>query len=411
MKTILIVNPSSSGEYLSNELKLHNIRSIALFNMSHERAKNLIFYKANIFDEQIFVENLTDEKLRELHQQYQFDFILNGAENSVEITDKIATLLLPHLANSPQLSIYQMDKFELNQQLTKHNLPAIKQYRLDLISPEFKPQSFKNMQFPIFIKPLQGVAGFNAACINSYEEFLNYYNALDKQTINNFNKRFGFSESTIFLICEFIVGEEYVVDVFMENGNFHLSSVQKYSIHDVLFTGLEVETDISVITTLENYIREVLKATGLNNGFAHCECFIRQDGTPVIIELNPRISGGYGYINMLAEAEGQASQVRLLANFMKNEPMPKYKPITQRTSRVIVLYNFSNKPIVDFAQILTKRYKTIKQIKQTAAVGAVSNKKPSTLVDAVCLILCSSNNSSLLEAETNDMLRQDLIGW
>jgi hypothetical protein len=267
------------------------------------------------------------------------------------------------------------------------------------------------MQFPIFIKPLQGIAGFNAECLNSYQEFLDYYNALDKVNIINFNQKFGFSDSTISLICEFIIGEEYVVDVFMENGNFHLSSIQKYAIRDLLFIGLEVETDTTIINTLKNYIQQVLKVTGLNNGFAHCECFIRPDGSPVIIELNPRISGGYGFINMLAEAEGQASQVSLLCDFINKQPLANFKPVVNKASKVIVLYNFSNKPLVDLTQVLTKRYKTIKQIKQTAAIGSVSNKKPSTIVDAVCLVLCSSTNIDLLEAETKDILKQDMIGW
>jgi hypothetical protein len=144
MKTILIVNPSSSGEYLSNKLRQNNIHGVALFNMSLEQAKKLIFFKDNIFDEQLYIEDLTEEKLLALNQKYNFAFILNGSENSVKLTDKIAAIIQPKFANPPELSNYRMDKFELNQQLIKHNLPAVKQYKLDLFSPEFNPESFKN---------------------------------------------------------------------------------------------------------------------------------------------------------------------------------------------------------------------------------------------------------------------------
>ena len=119
------------------------------------------------------------------------------------------------------------------------------------------------------------------------------------------------------LAMEYLPGHEYSVDLLCENGNVLYSLCRR---------GLNVQTSIILdgvvedkpeITALCNLVAQKLKLTG-NIGFDVKE---RADGTPVIMECNPRVTAGI--------SEFTASGVNLLYLNIKRclgEPLPELTP-------------------------------------------------------------------------------------
>ena len=119
------------------------------------------------------------------------------------------------------------------------------------------------------------------------------------------------------LAMEYLPGHEYSVDLLCENGNV---------IYSLCRRGLNVQTSIILdgvvedkpeITGLCSQVAEKLKLTG-NIGFDVKE---RADGTPVIMECNPRATAGV--------SEFTASGVNLLYLNIKRclgEPLPELTP-------------------------------------------------------------------------------------
>ena len=61
-----------------------------------------------------------------------------------------------------------------------------------------------------------------------------------------------------------------------------------------------------------------MTVTEFNHGFAHTEIFIMENGEPSLVEINPRISGGRGVHNRLAQSFSIKSQTDLLIDYINS---------------------------------------------------------------------------------------------
>ena len=136
-------------------------------------------------------------------------------------------------------------------------------------------------------------------------------------TLQDFKETLQEGDMPKMLAMEYLPGHEYSVDLLCENGKV---------IYSLCRRGLNVQTSIILdgivedkpeITQLCNRVAEKLKLTG-NIGFDVKE---RADGTPVIMECNPRATAGV--------SEFAASGVNLLYLNIKRclgEPLPELTP-------------------------------------------------------------------------------------
>lgn len=136
-------------------------------------------------------------------------------------------------------------------------------------------------------------------------------------TLQDFKETLREGDMPKMLAMEYLPGHEYSVDLLCEDGNVLYSLCRR---------GLNVQTSIILdgivedkpeITQLCSQVAEKLKLTG-NIGFDVKE---RSDGTPVIMECNPRVTAGI--------SEFTASGVNLLYLNIKRclgEPIPRLTP-------------------------------------------------------------------------------------
>lgn len=136
-------------------------------------------------------------------------------------------------------------------------------------------------------------------------------------TLKDFKETLQEGDMPNMLAMEYLPGHEYTVDMLCENGKVFYSLCRR---------GLNVQTSIILdgvvedkpeIIKLCNQVAESLKLTG-NIGFDVKE---RADGTPVIMECNPRATAGI--------SEFTASGVNLLYLNIKRclgEPLPELTP-------------------------------------------------------------------------------------
>lgn len=136
-------------------------------------------------------------------------------------------------------------------------------------------------------------------------------------TLQDFKETLQEGDMPSMLAMEYLPGHEYTVDMLCENGKVFYSLCRR---------GLNVQTSIILdgiveekpeIIQLCNQVAEKLKLTG-NIGFDVKE---RVDGTPVIMECNPRATAGV--------SEFTASGVNLLYLNVKRclgEPLPELTP-------------------------------------------------------------------------------------
>ena len=136
-------------------------------------------------------------------------------------------------------------------------------------------------------------------------------------TLQDFKETLQEGDMPGMLAMEYLPGHEYTVDMMCENGKVFYSLCRR---------GLNVQTSIILdgiveekpeIIRLCNQVAEKLKLTG-NIGFDVKE---RADGTPVIMECNPRATAGV--------SEFTASGVNLLYLNIKRclgEPLPELTP-------------------------------------------------------------------------------------
>ncbi len=401
MKHILLINPIASPQYLSENLRRLGIKTTALYTYAYDTMFDYMKPDRSWFDCQIFSEDPT-VAIKELSH---VDYVLNGIEWTVPIGDQIAKALTPTFANDPATSRLRMDKRLMHETLAEHGLNHIKQI-------EVSTDKILSLQpsFPCFVKPKYGAGTLGAARIDSLEHFHDFFTQLNQEEIKSITKE----ETLTYLICDYIEGDELFIDTFSKDGEHHVSAVHKYHKDRAgsapIYQYDEVETSIDVTEKITLYVKQVLTALGVNHGFAHTEVFLKKDGTPVLIELNPRISGAHGMGNHLSHLAGLATQVELLAHYIFHCPLEKKQIKAPHSTRLLFLYNFKNSPLPDLHHRL-RNYKTVNKIDQLVKTGYVTAKTPSSLLDTIAFIACQDDDIGLLTEEVNNILTLDKEGW
>ncbi len=411
---ILIINPFSSTQYLAESIKKLGFHTIALYTVNCADMESYYIPDKSWFDKTLFLNSKLTDILNAV-KDYKISYVLNGSEGSVLLSDQVARVLTPELSNDPLTAGFRTDKFLMHKALSDFNLKHMELQKFVIGRDNIAAENFKSLSFPCFVKPLVGASSHGIAKINSYSELADFFNNIDKNKLTQALKIYREKANTelVYLICEFIDGEEYLIDTFSCKGIHYVSSVQRYVKKLVngkpIYRYLEIEENQSILQILEDYINKVLTATGMDNGFAHSEVFIK-DRLPVLIEINSRISGALGLCNKIATLSGMPTQPELLVAVLKNTQVQKQTIQPKINVRGLVLFNFSTQSLPDLAISLSK-CKTVFEIKQIKPVGFKHCTLPVAVAEAVAFIICTSTDLELLNYEIFQILLQDERGW
>lgn len=308
MKKILLIDPIHSSKFLSDSLAKNQIKTTALFSNLNDIAEYNRPSK-ELFDEQIYIDDIDSDLILKLSDT-SFDFVINGTDQHLHITESIASKITPSLSNDVNYSHYRADKYYQQECMRKNGYNSIKQIRIDL--DHFDDTILKNVKYPVFAKPVNGGGTIGAFKANNKEELI--------KNLSNAPKVINYEKIKKYLIQEYIDGIEIAVDTFSVNGIHSISHVTKYNKilykDGPIYISAQIVVDSEMITKCSNFARNVLNACKYENGFAHIELFYLGNDDFYLIELNPRVSGGNGCLNIAAENSKLNTQIDLLVKYL-----------------------------------------------------------------------------------------------
>ncbi|TDM19515.1 ATP-grasp domain-containing protein [Macrococcoides caseolyticum] len=156
------------------------------------------------------------------------------------------------------------DKIETSKFFFDNNLGAPKEYKIDEINEEFT-------EFPVFAKPKSGSSSKDIFKLNNFDEFSEIINRIEDP-----------------IIQEYIEGDEFSVDVFVNENHLPISVVPRLRIATrggEILKG-KIIKDKEIIDEVKTLIKKL-------KPFGHItvQLFKSEDGIK-FIEINPRFGGG-----------------------------------------------------------------------------------------------------------------------
>jgi biotin carboxylase len=415
---ILLVNPLASAKYLSAALKELRIHATAIYTQPRESYDAYMMPDPSFFDKQVYCEASVQSVLDALSDaEHTYDFVLNGSERTVRLSDELAARLTPGRGNPLDSTLVRSDKDQAQRALSAAGLRSIRQ-----VLAESNAESVRaaltdgGFAYPFFLKPLKGVGSKGAAMIASPQALEAYFDVDRMQKLrSDLSVLCDGDPVERLIVAEYIEGEEYFVDSFSLEGKHHISSIQRYRKVNTggvpLYCYFEVVKEPHVLERIHAYLVNTLDALDYRNGFAHTELFLDANG-PVLIELNPRIGGLRGATNLNAHKSGCATQPELLAAALSGKPVKSLlgSSAELRYSRALTLFGLNGQAFPDLKHALSS-YRSISAIDQFCKPGQFKAARPASISDVMAVVICTGDSAELVERESAAILEQDMTGW
>ncbi|MBY8950141.1 MULTISPECIES: ATP-grasp domain-containing protein [unclassified Pseudomonas] len=287
MKTVLIVDPFSTGKLYARLFKAQGVKCYAVIStdaLPKHFTDDLIredFEDVYHWEESLLV----DLESLSLHA------VIAGCETAIYLTDYL-TKVLRIKGNSHITSDLRRNKFSMQQALKHHGLANIESQLLSSQSHIRKVVDSLEETATYVVKPLNSAATEGVVFARGrgeVETALN--NAAWKQKNDLGEINLGF------IVQPFISGPEYVVDMVAFGGEYIIATVCKYTKIDkngskFVYESLDtLDPQSADLRPLIDYARQAAAALGVQVGPIHME-IIWSDAGPVMIEAGGRLHGG-----------------------------------------------------------------------------------------------------------------------
>lgn len=393
MKTILLVDPIHSVGFLHERLKEKNIRTIALFS-NMDLISEFNRPKSNVFDRQIHISNESLDEILEIINE-DVDFVLNGSDQHLEFCETLANKITPKLSNDLNDLYKRKTKFSQQETLDSKKYKKINQVLINRDNPNYEVVNC--LKFPVFAKPENGGGSIG---IFKAENMLELKKGIEKSP-----KIVNFDRVDNYLIQDYICGDEVIIDGFSYNGKHYFSNVATYKKKNIngtpVYRTIENINDSKVVDKVLEFTSNILNDIGYKNGFSHTELFLTRDGDLYLIEMNPRISGASGTINIMASISFGRDQVDLLADCLNDINIENniFDEIISY-SKTMLIYNHEN---IDLSEI-----QTLNKIISISNTKLDIDRNPD-LTDLRKLIVISSKNKKEIDIDENKILSMDIF--
>lgn len=390
---VAIVDAFSSTQFLTQALRKARIKTSVIYTVD-EVSGGYCSLQPELFDQAFYIKDKTDfTKLISELKTANVNRVYYGSEDSVEITDNIANAICPEFANDISTAAARWDKYEMQEALRKAGIPCVKQIKvINQLTPT-QEQALSHWDFPVIIKPnnMYGAIGVEVCnTVNAIKDYLQRY-----MTTNIFGQAIDH-----FVIQEFLVGDEFLIDSFSLHGKHFINGVQRYQRtiiqnSPVCLYAESISSDSDEAQQSMQYVKHVLTAVGLKNGFGHTELMLTEKG-PYLIEINPRVSGAYGFHQKLFQSCGFNTQIDYLIASCQSENMPESN--NTRYGRNVYLYNFKERAINELNMMLLQSLPSFKEAIMIKAPATIVST-PRTLTDAVGFALLIHNDRRQVEVD------------
>ncbi|SRR5579883_1418508 len=290
MSNILIVEPSSAGLKLIPTAKTMGLYVI-VFSANQDERIIPDYYRKDI-DQLFFLDTydmaLLQETTNTINRTYPLSAIIPGSEYHVPIAAKLSNNMgLPGI--SPQQAKYLRVKSDMRECLSNHNLRCPR-YAV-IASNEDILKAIENVSFPCVIKPIASAGSVHVSRANNIDELLTAYHLMCMDTWSELGQGIG----NIALIEEYIQGEEFSVEGYVDSHGAHIISITKKILSPEPYfveMGHIVPANIHdpARMAIQAYVHAVIKAFDISVGIFHCELKIDQQG-PILIEMAGRLAG------------------------------------------------------------------------------------------------------------------------
>lgn len=294
-KCIVMVPATSSSKYFIPAIVERGYQPIIIDPFFEDQESD---YRKNFMSDKSFYEpydpiymtNKPDinELVNEL-KQYDIEAIIAGSDVGAELTDKLNTILGMR-GNSSETTYRRHDKLAQQVSLKNAGIRYIKSKEISSIEEALEFYEHLGGKSMV-IKPVAGGGSEGVHICNTKEELVRHINT----ELNKINV-YGTKNVTL-LIQECIKGREYVVNTASCNGKHILTDMWFYEKIKLdgernIYDYMKLIVDITPgYRDLVKYTFDVLDAVDYKYGPCHTELMIDEDG-PVLIEVNPRLSGG-----------------------------------------------------------------------------------------------------------------------
>ena len=404
MKTILVVDPFHSGEYLVNKLEKLGFDVLTLRTLD---------VKSTYFDDDFLYSDKTLQSTGDIEKDIEAirartagnELIhgIAGSEASLLYADQLLYRLFPSRWNNPESTALRFRKSAMQQRLKSQHLKAIEGHLLkDTVSPEEKRQqalAFYHEHGPeIVMKPDNSVCSAGFRMIHDEAGVVDYL--AHQQDVPLF-------ECADTLLQRVVRGTHYYANTVSCNGVHRICaigrSVKQLNNGKVKELYKELvdfdHTAESDSRSISGFILSVLETLEVGFGFSHIEFVEAEDGY-YLIELNPRISGLHGALNRMTAAKYAKDQVDVYGEFLDQYcDLEKGLSDSHQILRTIYLYNLNHAKYCSLLPILDKLssvyfYEKLKLSEHTDC---------SSLMDVSMVAILSAANEETLDLEANQL--------
>ena len=289
-KTVLVVDPFSSGAAYANRIKtLYGYNVIALITNNQLPSAVMATFRQEDYSK-VFYSRDFDEAVQLIERAlgHAPDFIVCGSEPGVAVFDKLCSHwnLLP---NVPEKSLARRDKYLMQRQLMQDGIryiPHHKSGNLEEILQWCAAHPFDEY----VVKPVCSFGTEGVFFCKNISDVKKAFHAL----INT--RDYSGNNNAELLIEQRIDGTEYVVDAVSSQGEHFIVNLFKYIKHEIngvpIYQQMITEP-VDAHPELVSYVKTVLTSLGIRNGTSHNEVILSDTG-PVLVESGARMHGGLG---------------------------------------------------------------------------------------------------------------------
>ena len=244
-----------------------------------------------VADEGVLVDAMDAEAVIDLCRKKEVDGIMTGyADILMPICKKVATTLNLPCYYSDTILQASTDKGFFNELCNKYGVPVPTTYKIDKSDYKIKA---KELEYPVFVKPLDASGSRGAEVCYDSEMFIkNYENAL------------RFSKKGVVVVEELLHGTEFILDYLIVNGNPYLLSLADRYTSDKTRVAIN-SPNLMILPSfnLESYVRTVddnvckmLRECGIENGLVFFQGYANTNKI-AFYEMGCRLGGTWPYID------------------------------------------------------------------------------------------------------------------
>ena len=319
MRSVIIVDPLSSGTELAPAFKKQGIPAIAVTF----KPLNWSGFGSTI-QASDFAEIIPDQpNLVEILRKYNPLAIIPGTEEGVPLAENLSAILTPTRSNDPKKTLNRLHKAFMQEALEKAGVPVLKTLNTafeGVVEAWIKENNLEDV--PLIIKPPISAGSDKVFHIEEKGDWKKAFN----RVLTEPSKITGNRNETV-IVQEQAIGPEFAVGTVSANGKHYLAHLIKYNKtsagdRKTVFDHVEfIPFSNQDHKDLLDYTYQTLDALGIRWGAAHTEIILTSKG-PRLIESGARMCGG-PTVGFAREASGSSQADKLVEAYIHGDVLTK----------------------------------------------------------------------------------------